>query len=353
MISSFQGGEASERTVRLACAIPASQAIVWQALIDPQIVAGWRGSLSAPLVAGAVTTLDLGAGDFSVLEVLNVEPPITLTYGERFMGLGPMATVRWSLSPISVGSLLTVSDHGSQRTPEDTLAARRNCLAITDRLITFLREGSVPFAVRPADFEISTELPGDAESVWAHLLQPTVLPFPLEGIRPGATLQLRLTKDGEPSDFTLEKLDVDPENHTFNLTFTHDTWLNPTIFQLTLRRRRQGVMLTMGHWDWQTISIDQAFQRKQRQRFAEFWHRVLLGFTLRYVRSFGIPTLSPRELLTRMDEPDCFIFDSNRTTLWNHGHIPGAVFVGQEDLPSDLLPRNKRASLVFYCRDSL
>jgi hypothetical protein len=167
------------------------------------------------------------------------------------------------------------------------------------------------------------------------------------------SLRLRLNDSLEPSDFTVEELDVDVENHAVVLTLAHDTWLHPTTYRVTLRPRRQGVLLTMSHVDWQAISIDQASQREQRHRFAAFWHRILLGFTLRYVRAFGIPTLSPDELRVRMDLPDCFVFDSNRATLWNRGHIPGAVFVGQEDLPTDVLPQSKRASLVFYCRDSL
>ena len=156
-----------------------------------------------------------------------------------------------------------------------------------------------------------------------------------------------------PVDFEVEKLDVDVENHAITLTLVHDAWLYPTIYRLALRPRRQGVLLMMSHVDWQAISIDQTFQREQRRRFARFWHRIVLGFTLRYVRAFEIPTLSPDELRVRMNESDCFVFDSNRATVWDRGHIPGAVFVGQEDLPNDALPQSKRASLIFYCRDSM
>lgn len=353
MISSFQDGTASEGTVRVARAIRASQATVWQALSDPRMVASWRGQIPTSLATGALTTLDLGDGDFSAFEVLSVEPPATLAYVERFMGIGPAAKVSWQLTPVSDGCLLTVSDHAEQRTTADALAVRRNWLAVTERLTTFLNEGRVASAAGPVDFEIATELPGDAESVWAHLLQPAVLPFPLEGVGSGASPRLRVLDGAEPSDFSVEELDIDVEDHAIVLTLGHDTWLHPTTYRVTLGPRHQGVMLTMSHADWQAISIDDATQHKQRQRFAAFWHRILLGFTLRYIRAFGIATLSPGELRARMDEPDCFVFDSNRVTLWNRGHIPGAVFVGQEDLPIDVLPPSKGASLVFYCRDSL
>jgi uncharacterized protein YndB with AHSA1/START domain len=351
MMSSFDAGPATEGKMRLARAIPVSQATAWQALSDPQMVAGWRGRLSGPLLAGALTTLDLGDGDFSVLEVLSVEPPARLAYIERFMGVGPAATLDWHLTPAPDGCILMVSDHAEQRTSADVLMARHTWLSVTERLSTFLRAGSIEPA-GPADFEISIELPGNLESVWTLLSQPAVLPFPLDG-RPGDSLRLTLIEGAAPSDFTIEELNVNAGNHAIVLALAHRTWLYSTTYHVNLRPRRQGVLLTMRHLDWQAISVDRAFSREQRRRFTEFWFRILLSFTVRYVRSLGIPTLSPDELRARMVQPDCFVFDSNRATLWDRGHIPGAVFVGQEDLPTHLLPPSKSSSLVFYCRDSL
>src|SRR5262249_46637363 len=71
------------------------------------------------------------------------------------------------------------------------------------------------------------------------------------------------------------------------------------------------------------------------------------------VRSWRIPTLSAVDLKNRFDRPGLFVFDSNRTTLWERGHVPQSVFVGQEDIPVDLLPSDKNAELVFYCRDAM
>ncbi|HWW82132.1 MAG TPA: SRPBCC domain-containing protein, partial [Vicinamibacterales bacterium] len=164
MMSTLHGDVEPELTVRIARAIRAAPATVWQAMLDPQVVARWWGHLSTSLAAGAVTTLDLRDGDFSALEVLNVEPPATLAYVERFMGIGPSATVTWRLTPVSDGCLLKVTDHAAQRTPADAIAVRRNWLAVTERLTTFVSGGSITSTGGPADFEIATELPGDAES---------------------------------------------------------------------------------------------------------------------------------------------------------------------------------------------
>ena len=45
------------------------------------------------------------------------------------------------------------------------------------------------------------------------------------------------------------------------------------------------------------------------------------------------------------------VFDSNRETLWEQGHLPGAVAVGQETFPPEVLPADRGAALAFYCRD--
>ena len=185
--------------LRLARAIRAPQATIWRALIDPEVLASWRGRLSTQLSTGALVTLDLGDGDFSALEVLKVEPPTALAYVERFMGIGPTATVTWRLDPVSDGCLLIVTDRGAHRTLADELVARQSWLAVTERLITFLTEGRIAPSAGPADFDIATELPGNVESVWAHLLQPGLLPFPLDGGPPGVTPRLRLADDAGAS----------------------------------------------------------------------------------------------------------------------------------------------------------
>src|SRR5262245_19760129 len=116
--------DAASDTVRVARAIPASPATVWQALIDPPLMAHWRGRLSESLDVGGLATLDLGDGDFSVLEVLRADRPATLEYAERFMGIGPKKTVTWRLVPVPGGCLVTVNDRACQRTSSDALAAR-------------------------------------------------------------------------------------------------------------------------------------------------------------------------------------------------------------------------------------
>jgi hypothetical protein len=79
----------------------------------------------------------------------------------------------------------------------------------------------------------------------------------------------------------------------------------------------------------------------------------------------GLLTLSPR--LARAGEPFRFIsvedvakglgqagfhvFDANGRSVYDQGHVPGAVHVSYKSLTEKDLPRDRGASLVFYCKN--
>ncbi|HUA17163.1 MAG TPA: rhodanese-like domain-containing protein [Bryobacteraceae bacterium] len=47
-----------------------------------------------------------------------------------------------------------------------------------------------------------------------------------------------------------------------------------------------------------------------------------------------------------------YVFDVNTPELWERAHLPGAIFVDQPDLRK-FLPRDKKATLVFYCANRI
>lgn len=66
-----------------------------------------------------------------------------------------------------------------------------------------------------------------------------------------------------------------------------------------------------------------------------------------------VPLITAQEVHQRLGSPDFFVFDSSLISQWRRGHIPGSIYVGMDDFDPDLLPKNKRATLVFYCYHSL
>jgi rhodanese-related sulfurtransferase len=75
----------------------------------------------------------------------------------------------------------------------------------------------------------------------------------------------------------------------------------------------------------------------------------LLRFLLEYVRRREIATISPSEVYARLGEAGFLVYDCNTSPQWKRGHIPGAIHVGLDAFPPDLLPQERSATLVFYC----
>jgi hypothetical protein len=44
-----------------------------------------------------------------------------------------------------------------------------------------------------------------------------------------------------------------------------------------------------------------------------------------------------------------FVFDANPKDVYASGHVPGAKWVPYDGVTADMLPADKKASLVFYC----
>lgn len=46
-----------------------------------------------------------------------------------------------------------------------------------------------------------------------------------------------------------------------------------------------------------------------------------------------------------------FIYDNNSKDSWTAGHVPGAKWLDDEKVTADALPKDKAATLIFYCHN--
>jgi len=335
-------------------AIRASADEVWAALTEPGLVRKWLGELSPPFRIGRLSQLAVGDGDVHALEIFRMEPPHRLEYGRRRFGIDVKETVRWTVVPTAEGCLVTVSCSTPEADDDRRSAEHEELLLHTDRLEKLLAAGSLPAARPDREFILSTELPGSTAPLRAHLAEylDKVLGTP-PSVSAGEYRTTLALGDGAELGEVRVVGRADAATDEVSLEFSHATWPSATAARLSLRQRAQGTRLTVRHRGWEGTAFDDDTRVRHRRRFAQFWHTFFLRFTCEYMRSWQIPTLSAADVKARTERSDVFVFDANRTTLWQRGHIPQAVFVGQEDIPVDRLPSDKEAELVFYCRDAM
>ena len=76
-------------------------------------------------------------------------------------------------------------------------------------------------------------------------------------------------------------------------------------------------------------------------------------FLREYVSTTEVQEMSASDVNARLGEPGFHVLDCNWELVWRRGHVPGAVYVGFDTLPTELLPADLDATLVFYCANAL
>ncbi len=66
-------------------------------------------------------------------------------------------------------------------------------------------------------------------------------------------------------------------------------------------------------------------------------------------RLMGLDTISPAGLHQLMGQQQVAVIDVNSPESWAEGHVPGAVNLDPSDYIEEQLPRDKDATVVFYC----
>jgi uncharacterized protein YndB with AHSA1/START domain/rhodanese-related sulfurtransferase len=325
---------------RLTRSIGAPAQDVWAALTDPAMLRDWLGEVSPRYEVGKLSRLDPGDGDRYALEIFAMEPPHRLSHGRRRFDIDVKERISWDIAEHKDGSLVTVSYSAPELDDDARSAQHSEWLFHTRRLEKYLAAEPLPPIPPDREFLLSIDLPGDAAAIKAPL--DAFLDKSL-----GTTLSL-----SEEGEITITSAS-EPDGLSIALELDHPRWHSPMPAWITLRQRSQGTRLTIRHRGWEGAASDDETRLRLRRRFARFWHLLLLRFTLGYARSWQIPTLSAVEVRERMERPGLIVLDANRVTLWERGHVPQAVFVGQEDIPSGRLPDDRDTDLVFYCRDTM
>ncbi len=61
--------------------------------------------------------------------------------------------------------------------------------------------------------------------------------------------------------------------------------------------------------------------------------------------------ISTEDLTKGIQDKKLVVIDCNTPEVFKAGHIPGAIFLDTSKLDASVLPKDKTASLVFYCKN--
>ena len=64
-----------------------------------------------------------------------------------------------------------------------------------------------------------------------------------------------------------------------------------------------------------------------------------------------IHELSVEEVSKMVGQPNVFIIDANNESQYHKAHIPGAKYVPYDGVTAAVLPEDKDATLIFYCKN--
>lgn len=135
-----------ERLVTMAT-IPESADRVWAALVEPVHIKEWFGVLDDNwAVRGRETTLDFEDGEFFYCRTVKAEPPTparpgVLNYLWRWVGIGPAASVTWTLTPGPWTTVVTVVEEATNPPSDWRSWNGMGWPGILDQLARYLRTG--------------------------------------------------------------------------------------------------------------------------------------------------------------------------------------------------------------------
>jgi uncharacterized protein YndB with AHSA1/START domain/SAM-dependent methyltransferase len=167
-----------ERLVTMAT-IPESADRVWAALVEPVHVGQWFGVLDDDwAVRGRESTLDFEDGEFFYCRTMKAEPPTparpgVLNYLWRWVGIGPAASVTWTLSPGPGSTVVTVVEEATNPPSDWRSWNGMGWPGILDQLARYLRTGrNTRWPWRRMGPYIQVPLPAMPFQAWEALTSP-------------------------------------------------------------------------------------------------------------------------------------------------------------------------------------
>lgn len=152
---------------------------VWAALVEPAHIKEWFGVLSDDwTVRGRESTLDFEDGEFFYCRTMRATPPTparpgVLNYLWRWLGIGPAASVTWTLTPGPQGTVVTAVEEATNPPSDWRSWNGMGWPGILDQLAQYLRTGkNTRWPWRRMGPYIQIPLPAMPFQAWEALTSP-------------------------------------------------------------------------------------------------------------------------------------------------------------------------------------
>jgi len=315
--------------------VPTTPEVVWRALTDPAAIGEWLAVCHSSLEqVNGDCMLDFEDGEFLVCRPTLVRPPRELHYLWRWLGIGPLSSIGWSLDATAHGTRITVTQEAKNPPRDWQTWHGEGWPGILNQLAAYLRTGTRwrwpwrrmgPYAV--------IELPVSAYEAWDRLFGaggPRYWLLPMGGsLEPGQAMTILM---GDASGtFELMAREVvqpgeSPPSFLPSITFTarRSTWGCEVGGRVWLEPAGWGQsILQVFMWGWEHVQPH--LQLSERSLLTGYWADAMR----RAHDAVAIPgqQVSAGDRAGVPAQVGAAIADARQVTA--RGHAEGAVHAGE------------------------
>ena len=78
----------------------------------------------------------------------------------------------------------------------------------------------------------------------------------------------------------------------------------------------------------------------------------LVGSSVSFAATEPFKEMSVADVAKRLHDKGVYVYDANGEKVYNAAHVPGATRVDFDTLSAAQLPKDKLATLIFYCKNT-
>ncbi|WP_414944129.1 SRPBCC family protein [Amycolatopsis sp. cmx-11-32] len=246
--------------VGLKVTVPVEKA--WLALADPVRLARWFGEIGGPWLPGSRDRIEFGDGDFFEVLTHEVTECRVIDFEWRFLGLSPIARIRWTAKVVPDGTEIAVEDRDPHRTPAESDELLTGWTDFFQRLARYLATGESCRYEWRDDIDGSVDLPSSAD---AALQQDTLsrwLPIASDGFVPRWFF---IVDDEGPRRFRVEDWSEEPGGLRFSIE------IPGAAARSRCRVTVAGNRLSFSHSGWRALELPDRRALLLRRRFTAAW----------------------------------------------------------------------------------